>query len=72
MHSHSSSGITSRARRALSRAAAQEEKIEVGSARVVAEHPQQVGGVRLFDVVDAHQGEQVAAGVRLGRRGVLD
>ena len=31
MHSQSDSGITSRARRALSRAAAQHEKIDVGS-----------------------------------------
>ena len=31
MHCHSSSGMTSRARRALSRAAAQEAKIELGS-----------------------------------------
>ena len=31
MHSHRSSGITSRARRALSRAAAQQAEIEVGS-----------------------------------------
>ena len=33
MHSHRSSGMTSRARRALSRAAAQQEKIELGSRR---------------------------------------
>src|SRR5918997_1466426 len=48
--SQRSSGMTSRARRAFSRAATQEEQIGLGG---------------LFDVLDAHQGEQIAAGVDL-------
>ena len=72
MHSHRSSGITSRARLALSRAAAQAGVDRGGLGRRRSRAPAAGRSRRVLDVVDAHQGQQVAAGVDLAGGGVLD